>query len=532
MGIKAVFAQSSFAQYRRNIQELPRGSICNSTLLFSAIIYAFAGIPMTWDQGSSATIPSLPGFDKQFNVSSGSDAAAISTYVSIIYIGYAVGAALSFFLNDHLGRRWAFRMYSLVCIIGQMIVVGAPNMGAVYAARIITGIGIGALSVIGPMSIVEISPKEIRGLLTGMYTVSMGIALTAANFCVLGIHRNIPESKLQYQIPAFCIAIFMALCIVGSFYISESPRWLMMIGRKEEAIQSLTDLRRMPAEHPRIVTEVTDIEQSLILERGDVHGNWNICFIVKETFTVPSNLRRLQQVLVAYALAQLSGANTVTSYFIPIMSLLGDTGDTERHMFLSGMYGFSKLMFSIISAFFFIDILGRRKSLFIGITAQMLSHIYIGVFMKFEQSGPVPKGASTFAIVALFVHAFGYAVGLFILPYVFGGELWPNHIRSFGGAVGATFHWLFLYALKYAFPKILSSMDNWGAFIFFAGWCFLGLLYTYFIVPEIAGLSVEEIDEIFRGPWYNTFRRTKRGAVINGVEGKGFDESNEAHTKV
>ncbi|KAJ5352232.1 hypothetical protein N7452_001206 [Penicillium brevicompactum] len=518
MGIKNAFGRSSFARYGRSIRELPRGVICNSTLLFSAMIYAFAGIPMTWDQGSSATIPSLPGFDNQFHISSGSDAEAISTYVSIIYIGYAVGAALSFFVNDRIGRRWAFRLYSLVLIIGQMIVVGAPNIGALYAARIITGMGIGSLSVIGPMSIVEISPKEIRGLLTAMYTVSMGIALTSASFCVLGIHRNVPSGKLQYQIPAFSISIFLALCIASSFFICESPRWLMMVGRKEEAVQTLVNLRRMPADHPLIIGEAHDIEVSLIMDWGDVHGSSTLWLAVKETFTVSSNLRRLQQVLVAYALAQLSGANSVTSYFIPIMSLLGDTGSTERHMFLSGMYGFSKLIFSIIAAFFIIDILGRRKSLFIGITAQMFSHIYIGVFIRYEQQGAVPRVASTFAIVALFIHAFGYAVGLFILPYVFGGELWPNRIRSFGGAVGATFHWLFIYAIKYAFPKILTSMNNWGAFIFFAGWCFLGLLYTYLIVPEVAGLSVEEIDAIFQGPWYNAFTRSKRGLVIVGLE--------------
>ncbi|KAK9849197.1 uncharacterized protein MYU51_014787 [Penicillium brevicompactum] len=325
---------SNRASYGRSIRELPRGVICNSTLLFSAMIYAFAGIPMTWDQVSSATLPSLPGFDNQFHISSGSDAEAISTYVSIIYIGYAVGAALSFFVNDRIGRRWAFRLYSLVLIIGQMIVVGAPNIGALYAARIITGMGIGSLSVIGPMSIVEISPKEIRGLLTAMYTVSMGIALTSASFCVLGIHRNVPSGKLQYQIPAFSISIFLALCIASSFCICESPRWLMMVGRREEAVQTLVNLRHMPADHPLIIGEAHDIELSLIMDWGDVHGSSTLWLAVKETFTVSSNLRRLQQVLVAYALAQLSGANSVTSYFIPIMSLLGGHWKhRETHVF-------------------------------------------------------------------------------------------------------------------------------------------------------------------------------------------------------
>lgn len=92
--------------------------------------------------------------------------------------------------------------------------------------------------------------------------------------------------------------------------------------------------------------------------------------------------------------------------------------------------------------------------------------------------------------------------------------------------MGATFHWLFIYAIKYAFPNILSSMNNWGAFIFFAGWCFLGLLYTYFIVPEVAGLSVEEIDAIFQGPWYNAFTRSKRGPVIVGLEEGRMHETN------
>lgn len=55
-------------------------------------------------------------------------------------------------------------------------------------------------------------------------------------------------------------------------------------------------------------------------------------------------------------------------------------------------------------------------------------------------------------------------------------------------------------------PDILSKMDNWGAFIFFAGWCFIALLYVFFMVPEIAGLSMEEMDEIFKGSWFNAWR--------------------------
>lgn len=83
------------------------------------------------------------------------------------------------------------------------------------------------------------------------------------------------------------------------------------------------------------------------------------------------------------------------------------------------------------------------------------------------------------------------------MPYIFGAELWPNGIRSFGSALSQTFPWLFFFAILRATPSILSSMNNWGAFIFFAGWCLIiALVYVFFSVPETAGLSVEQLDAV------------------------------------
>ena len=94
------------------------------------------------------------------------------------------------------------------------------------------------------------------------------------------------------------------------------------------------------------------------------------------------------------------------------MAMVGQaSGDKGENIFLSGMYGLSKLFFTLISSFFFIDALGRRKSLLVGVAIQGLSHIYIGVFIKKTQDGPVTTESSEAAIAALFIHAFGYAVG-------------------------------------------------------------------------------------------------------------------------
>lgn len=326
--------------------------------------------------------------------------------MSFVYLGQAGGAALSFFINDRIGRLWSYRLYVALWIVGTLVATFTPGWAGLYASRIISGVAIGLLSVTAPVTLAEISPREIRGLISAWYVVAMGVGLLTSVFCVYGVFNHMPSIRLQYQVVWFSPGIFMALCIAASFFICESPRWLFMVDRYEEGVEALVALRGLPADHPRILEEIEGIQTDLARSRGGSYLS-----IMKETFTVRSNLRRLQQTLISFAFAQLSGANSVTSYFVPIMSIMGLGGDQTRSIFLSGMYGLSKLCFGLVASFFFVDALGRRKSLFVGIACQMLSHIYIGVFIKYHQEGSVSSSASEAATAALFIHAFGYAVG-------------------------------------------------------------------------------------------------------------------------
>ena len=105
-----------------------------------------------------------------------------------------------------------------------------------------------------------------------------------------------------------------------------------------------------------------------------------------------------------------------------------------------------------------------------------------------------------------------------MLPYVFGAELWPDHLRTFGGALGQTFHWLFIYAMNYGLPSLLTETHNWGAFLFFASFGVVALVYVFFMVPETSELSTEEIDTIFRGPWFNAYKTNR--LILDGVVSK------------
>ncbi|KAF2163545.1 hypothetical protein M409DRAFT_37246 [Zasmidium cellare ATCC 36951] len=501
--VKDVFARSPLAQYGKTVRTAPREMIFNRRMILTAMLYATCAVPLS----------KCPYY---FGIDSGNNASAIKNFVSLPFLGSAAGAALSFLLNDKLGRLWSFRVYVFVYTIGQMIAVAAPNTAALYAARVVTGLGIGALTVTGPMSLAEIAPAEIRGIICAWFPVAMGLAHFCAVFSVYGITLHVAPSRLQYQINFFVPCIYLALWVIASFFLCESPRWLFLTDKPDQAVRVLYELRGLPMDSPRLHWELEETRHSMQQEASTGHS---YASVIRETFTKKSNLRRVQQVLICYALPQISGANTISSYFIPILEIIGVSGSGTHKIFLTGMYTMARFFFALITSFFLIDALGRRKSLFLGITLQMIGDIYIGAYLKVGHSED--SASSQAAIAMIFIHSFGYSAGLLTLPYVFGGELWPNGIRSFGAAFGQTFHWLFSYAMNYALPSLLDATNNWGAFIFFASWCFTAMFYVFFVVPEIAGLSVEEIEQVFRGPWFTAWRSTKHPKEVLAVDLEG-----------
>lgn len=110
--------------------------------------------------------------------------------------------------------------------------------------------------------------------------------------------------------------------------------------------------------------------------------------------------------------AQLSRANTITSYFVPILNIAGISEDNRAEsIMLSGFYGVVKLVFVTLASFVFIDMLGRRRSLFFGATLQGLTDVYMAIYIKIRQDSGVSKGASEAALAMLFLHAWGCIVG-------------------------------------------------------------------------------------------------------------------------
>lgn len=104
----------------------------------------------------------------------------ISNIVSFVNLTAGIGALLSFFLNDKIGRLWSLRLYMVVYAIGVIIETASfGDTPALYVGRLVAGWGIGALTVTGPMAIVETAPKSTRGL-SKYYVKTQRSMLTAS----------------------------------------------------------------------------------------------------------------------------------------------------------------------------------------------------------------------------------------------------------------------------------------------------------------------------------------------------------------
>ena len=75
---------------------------------------------------------------------------------------------------------------------------------------------------------------------------------------------------------------------------------------------------------------------------------------------------------------------------------------------------------------------------------------------------------------------------------------------------------------------MLQETHNWGAFLFFAGACLLSIVYVFFVVPETSGMSVEQLNQIFEGPWYTAYKRSKSLDIIV-ASFEGDDEERAEH---
>lgn len=319
-----------------------------------------------------------------------------------------------------------------------------------------------------------------------------------------------------------------------SFTVPETPRFYTIKGKDKEAIESLAKLRQLDINHPYIQAEIIGIREQLEHEREATHGvsRWGK---FRELLFVPANRYRFMLGFMAQVLGQWSGANSITIYATEFFGVLGKSGQSEK-LLASCVLGVVKLVSAYLCAFFLIDFVGRRRSLYMGIGLQTLALAYVAIFLgvvgsdriESENLSHSQQQAAVGAIAMIYLSGVGWTMGWNSFQYLVNADIWSLRLRALGSSLIMCLHFLNQFGNTKAVPSMLIAMDSWGFFTFCTAISLASVLFVWFFVPELAGRSLESTDALFSLPWWKVGRYGNK--LAPDTDPVQTNEDTEKHT--
>lgn len=403
------------------------------------------------------------------------------TAVAIYEVGCAIGALTCASVGDVLGRRRTIFIAGCIVIVGVAIQSSSFSLGQLIAARIITGLGVGALTATVPMWVSECSSAKERGrrvLLQGFFAIG---GIVVASWMEFGLYF-VKNNQVNFRFPIAFQSIFAIIITTFVMFLPESPRWLIKQDRFEEAVLVMAAFEDLPDDSVLIREELSLIRDAYIEERSQKVS----------VFTMGPE-RQFHRTVLAVGLAilaQMSGINIVTFYSTTIFQQQLGYSPTQSRIFSAciQVWQFVAAGFALV----LIDRFGRRKLLMAGALGMCVAQTSLAGLM----SDLTNKSASEAAIFFYFVAMFFFPVGLFLLPFMYAAEISPLSIRAQITAIGACANWLFNFLVAEVSPHALKNI-GYKYYTVYACITLFTFIAIFLFYPETKGCTLEEIDEIF-----------------------------------
>uniref|UniRef100_A0A060TB35 ARAD1B12496p n=1 Tax=Blastobotrys adeninivorans TaxID=409370 RepID=A0A060TB35_BLAAD len=414
--------------------------------------------------------------------------------------GSFLGSLVAGFISDKLGRRPTIQISSIIWIIGAAIQCSAQNQGQLIAGRVIAGLAIGLASTQVPVYVAELSPKNIRGRLVGLFQWSVTWGIMIMFYISYGCSKiNGPASFRT----AWGIQMVPGLLLfLGTLILPESPRWLAARDRWEEAINIVAHVQAGgDVNDPNVMVEIEEIKEAVRIERESKH------ITIMDLFRKGS-LNRTMVGLWAQIWQQLTGMNVMMYYIVTIFSMAGYSGDANL---VSSSIQYVLNMVMTVPALLFIDRWGRRRLLLAGSILMMIwliiTTILLGVFADHVDSVngndqirlliPDNHKDAAKAVIAcsyLFVCSFAPTWGPGI--WIYNSEIFPLKQRAVANGLTGAANWIFNFALAMFVPTAFKNI-TYKTYIIFAVFCFAMTIHVFFLFPETKGKTLEEIEQMW-----------------------------------
>lgn len=387
--------------------------------------------------------------------------------VSSLVVGAFIGACLGGQLADAMGRRKMLMSSSIGFIFGTLIIVFTPSLDFLILGRFILGLSIGICSFTAPLLIAEVAPANKRGKLVFLSIV------TITGGQVIAYAINLWFAEVESWRSMFAMGLIPAvLLFIGVFFIPETPRWLVLKGRVNEAKNILFRIRGANNVDEEL-RAITDNIQS-------TKSSWREVFsrINRPALIIGLGLGIFQQI---------SGINTVLYYGPSIFQQAGFADASSQIIVTMGMATINWL--GTILAFFIIDKVGRRRLLIIGCFILALGHLFL--FASF--SGSDNQMLQILSVVGVGCFIAGYSISLGGIFWLIIAEIFPLAVRGLAMSLVTAIQWLANFVVALTFLDILNTLGPANTFGIFTGIGFLAFVFCYLKVPETKGVLLEDI---------------------------------------
>lgn len=435
-----------------------------ATAVFTCILAALAGLMFGLDIG---VISGAQKFIQQdFQVTD----SVIEWIVSIMMAGAAIGALSAAWMSAKLGRKRSLILGAVLFVGGSVLCGAAWAPEVLIVGRLVLGVAIGIASFTAPLYLAEIAPERIRGAMISLYQLMITIGILVAFLSDTAFSYS---GNWRWMLGI--IAIPGTLFLIGVFFVPDSPRWLMMRGRREEAEQVLAKLRGNAQE---IHKEIIDIEEQLKTpQRG-----WHL-------FQQNSNFRRSVGLgVLLQVMQQLTGMNVVMYYAPRIFEGMGY--DTESQMWFTAIVGLTNVLATFI-AIGLVDKLGRKPILYIGFVVMAIGLGVVGTMMHL---GIHTHGQQFFSVGMLLIFIIGFAMSAGPLIWTLCSEVQPLKGRDFGIGCSTFTNWAANWVVGVSFLSLLNGIGNAGTFWLYGAFNVVFIFFTYWLVPETKGVTLEQIE--------------------------------------
>lgn len=398
-----------------------------------------------------------------------------SWMVSVVEMGNLFSILPAGLLFNSCGRKPFILSTGPVYLLGWVIIYYSTNIVALCTARFIQGLAMGIVFTVVPVYLGEISSPDIRGAVTSSFQIGLNLGFLI-EYCL--------GPFVSYSTLILITSGFPLISFLYSFYIPESPYYLVIVGRYRDASESLAWLRGTDnTDH--VEEEMREIMSSVQREMEN-QASWS------DILQSPTERRALIIVQIIGVVKIMSGCFAILTYSTQMFSEY-DNNLLPPDMLTIAMG--SCMFASSFCSSSLTDRLGRRPLLMISTIGCSFPLFFVGLFFYLKQEmfdlslfGWVPS-------VSVMLYCILFAFGLDPVTLTYRSEMFSANTRGMAACI-STVNLTIGSFLTLKYYQVLE--DSYGLYVvywIFSSVCVFGSLYIYFFAIETRGKTFAEIQK-------------------------------------